>query len=163
MEAALAEAVAQEEKAKATFEALMLAKKKEVDALQKSIEEKLKRIGDVGVELVNMMEDLDDTKKSLEEDKAFLADLEKNCATKEAEWAARQKLRSQEIVALSDTIKILNDDDALELFKKTLSSPGASLLQVHGMSKEAKQKALSILRSNSHEPRLDLVALALHS
>merc|ERR1719240_1442750 len=154
MEAGLAEATAQEEKAKATFEALMLAKKKEVDALQKSIEEKLVRLGDAGVELVNMVEDLDDTKKSLEEDKAFLADMEKNCANKEAEWAARQKLRAQELVALSDTIKILNDDDALELFKKTLSSPGASLLQVHARSKEAQHKALRVLKSTSKDPRL---------
>jgi len=91
MEAALAEAMAQEEKAKADYKGLMVAKKKEIEALQKSIETKLARIGEMGVEVVNMMEDLDDTKKSLEEDKAFLADLEKNCATKEAEWAARQK------------------------------------------------------------------------
>merc|ERR1719240_1455898 len=139
MEAGLAEATAQEEKAKATFEALMLAKKKEVDALQKSIEEKLVRLGNAGVELVNMVEDLDDTKKSLEEDKAFLADLEKNCATKEAEWAARQKVRAAEIVALADTIKILNDDDSLELFKMTLPSPtGASLLQVSVTSKAVR-------------------------
>ena len=28
----------------------------------------------------------------------------------------------EELVALSDTIKILNDDDALDLFKKTTST-----------------------------------------
>lgn len=77
MEAGLAEATAQEKKAKASFEALMIAKKAEIDALQKSIEEKLVRLGDAGVELVNMVEDLDDTKKSLEEDRAFLADMAK--------------------------------------------------------------------------------------
>jgi len=164
MEASLAEATAAEEKAIADYKALMVAKKKEVDALQKSIEEKLKRIGDMGVELVNMMEDLDDTKKSLEEDKAFLADLEKNCATKEAEWAARQKVRAAEIVALADTIKLLNDDDALELFKKTLPSPGgASLLQVQMKSKVVRNQALNVLKgATTKDPRLDLIALALH-
>jgi len=161
MEKSLAEAVAAEEKAIAEYKALMVAKKKEIEALQKQIEEKLKRIGDVGVELVNMMEDLDDTRKSLEEDKKFLADLEKNCATKEAEWAARQKVRSAEIVALADTIKILNDDDALELFKKTLPSPtGASLLQVQMTSKVVRGQALSALKQTK-DPRLDLIALAL--
>jgi chromosome segregation ATPase len=163
MEASLAEATAAEEKAIADYKALMIAKKKEVDALQKSIEKKLKRIGDMGVELVNMMEDLEDTKKSLEEDRAFLADLEKNCATKEAEWAARQKVRAAEIVALADTIKLLNDDDALELFKKTLPSPaGASLLQVQLKSKLVQKQALNALKSASKDPRLDLIALALH-
>merc|ERR1719265_1736740 len=163
MEAGLADAIAAEEKAIADYKALMVAKKKEVDALQKSIEEKLKRIGDMGVELVNMMEDLEDTKKSLEEDKAFLADLEKNCATKEAEWAARQKVRAAEIVALADTIKLLNDDDALELFKKTLPSPGASLLQVQMKSKVVRNQALNVLKgATTKDPRLDLIALALH-
>merc|ERR1719174_3070014 len=98
-------------------------------------------------------------KKSLEEDKAFLADLEKNCATKEAEWAARQKVRAAEIVALADTIKILNDDDSLELFKKTLPSPtGASLLQVQMTSKVVRQQALSALRRGTTDHRLDLIA-----
>jgi hypothetical protein len=52
------------------------------------------------------------------EDKKFLADLDKNCATKKEEWGVRQKLRAEEQLAIADTIKLLNDDDALELFKK---------------------------------------------
>jgi len=72
-------------------------------------------------------------------------------------------MRSQEIVALADTIKILNDDDALELFKKTLPSPsGASLLQVQMKSKEVQTQALRALKGVSRDPRLDLIALALH-
>ena len=39
-------------------------------------------------------------------------DLEKDCKTKDEEWAARCKLRSEELLAIADTIKILNDDDA---------------------------------------------------
>ena len=34
------------------------------------------------------------------------------------EWAEIWQLRSEELVVLADTIKMLNDDDALELFKK---------------------------------------------
>ena len=33
--------------------------------------------------------------------------------------------RAEELVALAKTFKALNDDDALELFKKTLPSAGA--------------------------------------
>merc|ERR1719281_1498302 len=106
---------------------MMKAKAEEIEACTKEIEEKLVRLGDSGVELVNLKEDLEDTKTSLEEDKKFLADLEKNCETKKQEWAERCKTRADELVALADTIRILNDDDALELFKKTLPSP--SLLQ----------------------------------
>merc|ERR1719261_503316 len=121
MNADLAEATSSEN---AAFNELMAAKEKEVNALTKAIEEKMVRLGKLQVEIVEMKEDLDDTGKGLVEDKKFLADLKKNCATKADEHAANMKLRSEELLALADTIKILNDDDALELFKKTL--PGAS-------------------------------------
>merc|ERR1719299_179716 len=128
MQQDLADITAKEEAAIKAFEGLAAAKTKEIAALTAEIEDKTARLGENGVKLVNLKEDLEDTEKALGEDKAFLADLDKNCATKEAEWAERQKLRAQELLALHETIQILNDDDALDLFKKTL--PTASLLQM---------------------------------
>merc|ERR1719316_1831250 len=96
------------------------------------------------------------------EDRKFLADLEKNCKTKADEWDVRQKIRAEELLALADTIKLLNDDDALELFKKTL--PSASFLQLKVSSEEVRQRALQMLRRPGHgDPRLDLLALSLRS
>merc|ERR1719326_1192450 len=106
------------------YDSLMAAKTKEVNALAKAIEEKMTRVGELAVEIVQMKNDLGDTAEALEEDKKFLADLEKNCKTKKGEWEVIVKTRNEELLALADTIKVLNDDDALELFKKTL--PGAS-------------------------------------
>merc|ERR1719163_1270366 len=134
MLADLADIIAKEQEAIKIYEELMAAKTKEVEELTKMIEEKLTRIGELGVEIVNMKEDLDDTMKALMEDKKFLEDLKKNCATKEEDWAVRSKTRAEELLALADTIKLLNDDDALELFKKTLPSP--SLLQITVGAKE---------------------------
>merc|ERR1719436_1372426 len=114
----LADAEAQEKASKEGFEGLVAAKEKQIEALTKEIEDKTARVGDSGVKLSEMKEDLEDTTESLAEDKQFLAELEKSCGTKEAEWAARCKVRTEELLALADTIKILNDDDALELFKK---------------------------------------------
>merc|ERR1719230_1207554 len=130
MAANLAAATADEEKAIKAYDELMDAKTKEANALQASIEAKIKKIGDLGVAIVNMKNDLSETEAALLEDQKFLADLEKSCATKTAEWEERSKTRSEELLALADTIKLLNDDDALELFKKTLPSPGASLIEV---------------------------------
>merc|ERR1711920_1172970 len=106
------------------YRQLSAAKTKEINALTASIEAKTKKIGELGVAIVEMKDDLSDTQKALIDDQKFLADLEKNCATKTAEWEVIVKTRSDELLALADTIKVLNDDDALELFKKTL--PGAS-------------------------------------
>merc|ERR1719158_1619773 len=120
----LGDATNNENSAIKSYEGLMAAKTKEVDALTHSIEDKSVRLGELQVSIVEMKEDLDDTQKALLEDKKFLADLGKNCALKTKEHEANMKMRGEELVALADTIKILNDDDALDLFKKTL--PGAS-------------------------------------
>merc|ERR1719478_194960 len=101
----------------------MAAKTKEVETHTVAIERKTKIIGELSVEIVHMKNSLTDAEQALIEDKKFLADLEKNCGTKTKEWEERVKARAQELVAVADTIKILNDDDALELFKKTLPSP----------------------------------------
>merc|ERR1719408_1028832 len=136
MEKDLADATAEEEAAIKDFKGLMAAKTKEINALTKEIETKIAQVGELGVELVAEKEDLDDTSKALMEDEQFLKNLEKDCATKDEEWAARQKLRAEEVLAIADTIKILNDDDALELFKKTLPTP--SLIQLQATGKAVK-------------------------
>merc|ERR1719359_2676269 len=119
-----------EDAAIAAYDELMAAKTKEVNALTKAIEEKMTRSGELAVAIVEMKNDLGDTAEALIEDKKFLADLEKNCAKKSAEWEEIVKTRNEELLALADTIKILNDDDSLELFKKTLPSASASFVQV---------------------------------
>merc|ERR1719262_895702 len=126
----LADATSTENSAIKAYDELMAAKQAEVNSLSKAIEEKMVRLGKLQVEVVEMKEDLDDTGKALVEDKKFLADLAKNCKTKAAEHEANMKLRGEELLALADTIKILNDDDALELFKKTLPGASASFLQL---------------------------------
>merc|ERR1719409_152431 len=94
-------------------ESLVASKKKEIEALTKGIESKTMRIGDLGVQLAQMENDLEDTQEGLAEDKKFYADLDKNCELKKAEWAEYKKVEAQEMVALADTIKVLNDDSAL--------------------------------------------------
>jgi len=166
MEADLAEAKANEEKAIADYKALVAAKKKEIEAATKAIEDKMTRVGELGVEVATMINDLEDTKEGLEEDKKFLADMDKICEQKKKEWAVYQKTMAEELLALADTIKILNDDDALELFKKTLPS-AASFLQVQFSAKEVRQQALIALsgvrpRGVGRDTRVDLLEMALH-
>jgi len=113
-----------------------------------------------------MKEDLSDAEESLLDDKKFLADLEKNCATKEKEWAIICKTRSEELLALADTIKMLNDDDALELFKKTLPGAGSSFMQIKVSSQAMREQALALLESAKNDKktdrqRIDYIMLAI--
>jgi len=159
----LGESTADENGAIKAFEGLMAAKTKEVNANTKSIEEKMVRLGETQVAVVEMKEDLDDTSKALLDDKKFAADLKKNCAIKGEENAANQKLRSEELLALADTIKVLNDDDALELFKKTLPGASASFIQMKVTESSQRQQALAIVRAaqRSGRPELNFLALTL--
>merc|ERR1719343_473637 len=88
------------------------------------------RLGELSVLLAEDGNDLEETKDTLAEDQTYLAELQKGCATKDAEWEARCKVRAEELVALAETIKVLNDDDSLELFKKTLPGSSASFAQL---------------------------------
>ena len=49
------------------YDDLMAAKKKEVEALTKDIETKLKRVGELGVEIVQMKNDLGDAGEARDE------------------------------------------------------------------------------------------------
>jgi septal ring factor EnvC (AmiA/AmiB activator) len=149
---------ADEDAAIASYKELMAAKSKEIESLTEAIESKSKRSGNLAVEIAMMQNDLEDTTEALAQDKKFLADLSKNCATKEAEWDEIQAMRAQEMVALADTIKILNDDDALELFKKTLPS-AAGFLQVAVSAKAMRAKALEIIRKVEKNQPSNKVAL----
>jgi len=108
---------------------------------------------------------LSDTQAALLEDKKYLGDMDKTCATKTGEHDANQKVRSEELVALADTIKLLNDDDALELFKKTLPGSSASFVQVTNTAGQQARALTSIAEAKKHagrpNPGLDFIALAI--
>jgi len=160
--------IAEEESAVKAYEELTGAKKKEVAALSKAIEEKLSRVGELGVEIASMSNDLEDTSEQLAEDKAFLAQLEKSCSSSGSVHEEEKKARAEELLALSETIKILNDDDALDLFKKTLPSAAMSFIQVQRTSSTLRAQARSLLaqarsrQQPQQRQRLDFIALALH-
>jgi len=163
----LKDAIAAEQEAIKSYDGLIAAKTREVNALTKAIETKTVKVGELAVSIANMKNDLTDTEAALIEDQKFLADMEKNCATKTKEWDERTKTRAEELVAIADTIQVLNSDEALELFKKTL--PGAaSFVQVGDSSNNLWTKALKILSTIKHtkytqsfEPSLDFITLAI--
>merc|ERR1719235_3137222 len=100
------------------------------------------KVGELAVSVTEMKNELGDTEQALIADREFLANLEKDCKTKADEWDVIQKTRAEELVALADTIRILNDDDALELFKKTLPSAASSFMQVEQSARATRARAL---------------------
>lgn len=162
------EMIATEDASVKDYEALVSAKTKEVQVQSQFIEGALQRVSEVSIDLATMKNDLEDTSEALAEDSNFLADLKKTCEEKKANHEAEKEARADEVVALSETIKVMNDDDALDLFKKTLPSASASFLQVQVTSSELRAEARGIidrararLQTPSQRHRLDFIALAL--
>jgi len=159
----LADATDNENAGIQTYNELVGIKNKEINAVTESIESKMVRSGEIAVEHAQQLNDLDDTTEDLAESKKFIADLDINCANKKKEWSLYQKMQGQERIALADTIKLLNDDDALELFKKNLPASSANLLQIKVSSADIQRKALKALKASAVvDPRMDFLEVALH-
>merc|ERR1719401_1445919 len=75
--------------------------------------------------------------------------------------------RADELLALAETIRILNDDDALELFKKTLPGASASLVQLEASSSAIRSRAFALIQQatqkadRSDSTLLQFISLAL--
>merc|ERR1719393_898501 len=171
MEGDLAMAKKDEATAATGFEELSAAKASEIASATSAIESKTKRSGEVAVEVVQTQDDMEDTEKEVKETQAFIGDLAKQCAEKKADWAERQKMRAEEISAISEAIKVLNDDDALDLFKKTVPSmvqTGMQFLQrgspKSSMALRAKTVLVSLMqKSQAHATVFSLLSSALKS
>jgi len=157
--------VAKEKESIKTYDELVAAKKKEIESCTSTVEAKTAQIGELGISLVQMKEDLSDTEAALVQDQKYAAELDKSCATKTGEWEERKKTRADELVALADTIKVLNDDDALDLFKGTLGKD--SFLQIQSSSSAQRIQALEVVRAAKDKANardraaFDFLALAL--
>merc|ERR1719379_2577306 len=166
MDKDLGGAVSAEEEAVKAFEAMTAAKKSEIAAAGEAIESKSVRSGELAVEITTTADDIEDTTAEMNDTQAFIANLASMCATKKKEWAERQQMRSEEIAAISEAIKILNDDDALDLFKKTLALPQTSMGFLQKKSSESVVlKARNILSSikGTHATQLALIQYSLKS
>jgi len=159
MEGSLAEATSDETNGAAAFENLKAAKNSEIAAASDSIESKGARSGTLAVENVQNQGGLDDAEAELADATKYVADLKVICEEKTKEWTARQGMRAQEVAAISEAISVLNDDDALDIFKKAIPSAllettmkhkghKGAFLQIRKLPKDARlKKAYAIVRS----------------
>merc|ERR1719301_196646 len=164
-------AIGDEEAAAKGFEELAAAKKDEIAAASEAIESKTVRSGDLAVSVTTTADDIEDTTAEMKETEAFLANLASQCALKKKEWAARQAMRAEEISAISEAIKVLNDDDALDLFKKTLSLSQQSKDMDFIQQKTSSSNALRaremvtalVKKASPHRAELALIEFGLKS
>lgn len=148
--------------AAATYQELKAAKKQEIAAATSSIESKTELKGKLAVQVAQHVAAAESATKELSDSQEFLVKLKSMCANKASDWESRSKKRVAEVASIDEAIKVLNDDDALDIFKKSLSlsqQKKHSFLQM-GARKSPSLKVQQILKSaqKSKNPALALMA-----
>merc|ERR1719169_339501 len=108
----LESAKTEEELAIQQFIELKKAKTSEVAAAEDLIETKTVELAKAKEINAHGKEDLADARAQLSADNEFLSNLNLKCDNADKEYADRTKVRNQELLAVDETIAILNDDDA---------------------------------------------------
>merc|ERR1719359_2078397 len=92
-------AASQEEEGEANkaYEELKAAKDEEIAAGIAQMDDKTQELTDTDEKLAQAKEDKEDTEKTLEADKAFLADVREKCAQNDKEFDERTTTRQEEM------------------------------------------------------------------
>mmetsp|Transcript_95740 Transcript_95740/g.253037 ORF Transcript_95740/g.253037 Transcript_95740/m.253037 type:complete len:740 (-) Transcript_95740:71-2290(-) len=161
----LSSAQKQDFEAEVSFQNLKAAKLGEIAAATEQKERKQVELADTIDKNAKALEDRDVTQAAMEADQSFLANMLKDCKAQDAAYKARTKVRGDEQVALQETLKILSEDDARDLFGKT---EGTAFLQVASQASRAAaedraaQKAMQRLASvGKRNKNWALMALAV--
>merc|ERR1719281_2375439 len=120
-ETSMADAKAEEESALADYTAMKKAKDEQIKAAEDLSSSKTVELGDTEAKLAADKQDLEDTTAQLDADTKFLATVKDTCATADADYQARLKVRTEEIKAVGETIGILTSDEAQTSFSKSTS------------------------------------------
>eukprot|EP00429_Kryptoperidinium_foliaceum_P050495 CAMPEP_0176106300 /NCGR_PEP_ID=MMETSP0120_2-20121206/53345_1 /TAXON_ID=160619 /ORGANISM="Kryptoperidinium foliaceum, Strain CCMP 1326" /LENGTH=732 /DNA_ID=CAMNT_0017440423 /DNA_START=78 /DNA_END=2276 /DNA_ORIENTATION=- len=125
--------------AEVNFQNLRAAKLGEIEAATQQKEDAETELADLLNKVAQSKRDLERTQEAIAADEEFLANMRKDCEHEDEEYKKRAEVRSQEQVALAETIKILTEDDARDLYDKTMS-----FLQVDAASTAAaRERAVS--------------------
>merc|ERR1719281_1937917 len=137
-ETSMADAKAEEESALADYTSMKAAKDSQIKAAEDLTSSKTVELGDTEAKLAADKQDKEDTTAQLAADTKFLANVKDTCATADADYQARLKVRTEEITAVGETIGILTNDEAQTAFSKSSS---ASFIQLSIRTRRMSSRA----------------------
>jgi len=147
------------------FDSLKTAKVSQMTTLKSEMATKIEREGDVGLQIAEDEGKLGDIRKTLLSNTKLRDTLDRQCKDRQTQFDAQKQTASEEMMAISDTIQLLNDDMAKQLMKKTMVAP--AFLQIQVSPKQLRKDALKTfqkaLPAGKRDPRMGFVALALRS
>jgi outer membrane murein-binding lipoprotein Lpp len=157
-ENSLKESAAEEKSAQKAYNELKAAKDAELKAATEQSDAKEAQAAEAAENLAQSKTDLKNTKETLASDTEFLADLKKQCANMDAEFAARKKVRAEEMTAVGETIGILTSDESRDAFGKTGSFVQANFIQKHSHTNFMATETATMARARRTASKIVLSA-----
>jgi len=149
----LSSAQTEETDNKKAFQELKDAKTKELNAGKLQHSQKKEQYASANQKAAQASQDIEDTEASLSEDNTFLIEVKKTCSTTDAEFAERTKTRHEEMGAVAEALAVLSQDDAHDLFSKTLNFMQIRKQSVQKKKGSGREEAAKVLMA-VHSPRL---------
>jgi len=141
------------------FNELKTAKTSEIKSGKKQVRNKSVELANTDELNAQAKEDLKDTRGALSADQKFIVEMNLKCQMTDAEFQERQKARGEEISAVSEAIAILSDDDAHDLFSKTLGF--VQVKATRSVEKKARSDAAQLLKAAAKKSgSTELLAIA---
>merc|ERR1719321_2600283 len=157
----LADSRKDETKGQEDYTQLKATKEEQLAAAETKLEDMQKEIADNKMALFDAKEDLEMTRTQRTEDVEFLKNLKVTCGDLDHQFELRTKMRGEEIKAVSETIAIVTDDDAIDLMSKTVT-----FIQTSSKTTLAERamrvSAASVLRRAMRLPDFDDLMDAWH-
>lgn len=162
-EESLAKTIADEKEAAAAFAQLEATLEDLIKVSGLSVEKKNETKGEVAVKIVEAKNKVATSEKQLEETHETAAELKKACSGKAKEFETRQADAANEIEAIGEAIKILDNDDALQLFNKTSAAnkpeeEEESFVQTGARLNDPRAQLMRILNGKFESPAIAMLA-----
>merc|ERR1719215_2548421 len=139
-----------EAKAKSDYDKLTASKDAQLTAAQEALNKMESEGGAKGMSKQESQDEVDALKTQVTNDEKFIKQTQDALTKKKASWKVRSDLRAGELAAISKAISILHNDDARDLFKKSVDSQ--FFLQLGQTSqKTLVQKARAALRDAARQ------------
>jgi len=107
--------------------------------------------------------DLLDTEALLDADEKYLEMLKLKCQEADQEWESRQKMRAEEIEAVSKALALLSSDEAHELFGRTFNPELLQRNAAEARQRQLQARASELLKGAALKVRSPrLAAIAMH-
>lgn len=156
----LADAQRSDFSAEVSFQNLRAAKLGEIATASAQKKRKEANLADTVAKAAEAKEDRAATQEAMEADQDFLAIMLKDCKTEDEEYAKRKKIRSEEAIAITETLRILTSDDARGLYASTVSFVQLGSSVQDRRAERAMQRIAAVARKHKNWA---LVSLAVRT